>query len=101
MDLVVRSNEIIVGAVGDLARNLGLRLVAEGVEDLPTWRRLRAHGCHEAQGYYLSKPMPEHELTAWLDAHDPTALGLVEEPGDSDPYLDAAWARTASSSSRT
>jgi diguanylate cyclase len=101
MDLMVRSNEVIVSAVGDLARNLGLRLVAEGVEDLPTWRRLRTHGCHEAQGYYLAKPMPENELAAWLETYDPAALGLAPDAGESDPYLDAAWAQAASSSSRT
>jgi diguanylate cyclase len=100
MDLMVRSNEVIVSAVGDLARNLGLRLVAEGVEDLPTWRRLRTHGCNEAQGFYLARPMPEHELKAWLEAYDPGALGLIPAAGESDPYLDAAWAQTASSSYR-
>jgi diguanylate cyclase (GGDEF)-like protein len=60
-------NELIVRSVADLARNLGLRIVAEGIEDLPTWHRLEEHGCHHAQGFYLAKPMPVEDLMRWLD----------------------------------
>jgi diguanylate cyclase (GGDEF)-like protein len=61
-----RGNEVIVSAVTDLARNLGLRLVAEGIEDQETWERLRDHGCHEAQGFFFARPMPLVDLDPWL-----------------------------------
>jgi EAL domain-containing protein (putative c-di-GMP-specific phosphodiesterase class I) len=50
----------------DLGHNLGLRVVAEGVEDKATLQHLAALGCDSMQGYYLSKPMPPAELAAWL-----------------------------------
>ena len=50
----------------DLGHNLGLRVVAEGVEDRITWDALRAMGCDIAQGYYLSRPIPAPQLTPWL-----------------------------------
>ncbi len=56
----------IVSSTVDLAHALGLRVVAEGIEDEATWRRLRAVGCDAAQGYHLSRPVPaaEFETTA-------------------------------------
>ena len=42
----------------DLARSLRLRVVAEGAEDEATWAALRAAGCHQMQGYVLSRPRP-------------------------------------------
>jgi EAL domain-containing protein (putative c-di-GMP-specific phosphodiesterase class I) len=57
---------VIVRSTIDLGRNLGLEVVAEGVEDEATWRKLGSLGCHVAQGYYLSRPVPADELTAWL-----------------------------------
>ncbi len=59
---------VIVRSTVDLARNLGLDVVAEGVETLELWRRLRTLGCHTAQGYFLSRPVPADELTDWLAA---------------------------------
>jgi diguanylate cyclase (GGDEF)-like protein/PAS domain S-box-containing protein len=58
---------VIVHALVDLARNLGLDVVAEGIETRETWDRLRALGCTLAQGYYLSPPLPADELAEWLD----------------------------------
>ena len=56
-------DEVIVRAVVDLARNLGLRTIAEGVEDLATWEQLAELGCDSAQGYFLARPMrPERVL---------------------------------------
>jgi diguanylate cyclase (GGDEF)-like protein/PAS domain S-box-containing protein len=57
---------VIVRSTIDLGRNLGLEVVAEGVEDEETWRALGSLGCHVAQGYYLSRPVPAEELTSWL-----------------------------------
>jgi len=56
----------IVRSVVDLARNLRLRVVAEGVEDAPTLAALAALGCDMVQGYYLSRPVTGDALTATL-----------------------------------
>jgi EAL domain-containing protein (putative c-di-GMP-specific phosphodiesterase class I) len=50
----------------DIARKLGMRSVAEGVEDLEDWNFLRAHGCGVAQGYFVARPMPMTALVDWL-----------------------------------
>jgi diguanylate cyclase (GGDEF)-like protein len=59
----------IVRSTVELARNLGLRMVAEGVEDAETWQALAAMGCELAQGYHLARPMPADQATAWLRRH--------------------------------
>ena len=56
----------IVRSTIDLGRNLGLDVVAEGVESEQVWNRLKALGCTAAQGYYLSRPVPAPELRNWL-----------------------------------
>jgi diguanylate cyclase (GGDEF)-like protein/PAS domain S-box-containing protein len=56
----------IVQSTIDLAHHLGLRVVAEGVEDAATWELLRRLGCDIAQGYYLSRPIPAGQLREWL-----------------------------------
>ncbi len=71
---------VIVRSVVDLARNLGLQTVAEGVEDSATWRQLRDLGCDRAQGYYLARPMPADLFWGWLKEYgDAMARG-----GDAD-----------------
>jgi diguanylate cyclase (GGDEF)-like protein/PAS domain S-box-containing protein len=57
---------VIVRSTIDLGRNLGLGVVAEGVEDPEVLQRLRELGCDVAQGYLMSRPIPGGELTAWL-----------------------------------
>ncbi len=57
---------VIVRSTIDLGRNLGLQVVAEGVETEQAWDELNALGCTLAQGYYLSRPVPAAELTEWL-----------------------------------
>ncbi|HTW13195.1 MAG TPA: EAL domain-containing protein [Solirubrobacteraceae bacterium] len=57
---------VIVRSTVDLGRNLGLEVVAEGVETLETWERLRELGCNTAQGYFLGHPMPAREMSDWL-----------------------------------
>jgi len=57
----------IVSSVIDLARGLGMRVVAEGVEDAATWSRLSAMGCDRAQGWWLSRALPAGELAPWLE----------------------------------
>jgi len=56
----------IVRSTIDLGRNLGLEVVAEGVETEPIWETLRELGCTIAQGYFLSRPVPPDELGKWL-----------------------------------
>jgi diguanylate cyclase (GGDEF)-like protein len=68
-------DEVIVRAVTDLGRRLHLDVVAEGVEDLATWRRLQQLGPIVAQGYYLSRPMPPAHFVAWLHEHEATQRG--------------------------
>jgi diguanylate cyclase (GGDEF)-like protein len=56
----------IVSSIVDLGRNLGLRVVAEGVETPTAWDLLRERGCHRAQGYLLSRPLPAPAFLDWL-----------------------------------
>jgi EAL domain-containing protein (putative c-di-GMP-specific phosphodiesterase class I)/CheY-like chemotaxis protein len=50
----------------DIARKLGMRSVAEGVEDIDDWNFLRAYDCDIAQGYFVARPMPMAALADWL-----------------------------------
>ena len=63
-----KDDAIIVRSTIELGRNLGLKVVAEGVEDARTWTWLRELGCDIAQGYHVSRPVPPDELTAWLES---------------------------------
>lgn len=56
----------IVSSSIDLARQLGMRTVAEGVEDSTDWVWLRSSGCELAQGWFIGAPMAASELAAWL-----------------------------------
>ncbi len=60
-------NAVIVKSTIELAHNLGLKVVAEGVEDADTYEALVNLGCHVVQGYYLSRPLPAADITAMLD----------------------------------
>ncbi|HEX5160817.1 MAG TPA: EAL domain-containing protein [Steroidobacteraceae bacterium] len=60
----------IVRSTIDLGHNLGLRVVAEGVEDLPVWNMLRSLGCDDAQGFFMSRPLDARSLAAWIRAND-------------------------------
>jgi diguanylate cyclase (GGDEF)-like protein len=59
-------DRVIVRSTIDLAGNLGLTVVAEGVEDRETLEQLTRLGCDQAQGYFISRPLPPAELSAWL-----------------------------------
>jgi diguanylate cyclase (GGDEF)-like protein/PAS domain S-box-containing protein len=56
----------IVHSTIDLAHNLGLRVVAEGIEDADALKMLVEDGCDVGQGYFFSRPCPADELTEWL-----------------------------------
>ncbi|MDD3354450.1 EAL domain-containing protein [Zoogloea sp.] len=64
----VESDAQIVRSTVDLAHNLGLTVVAEGVEDETILRKLAELGCDEAQGYYISKPLPISEFPSWRES---------------------------------
>jgi diguanylate cyclase len=63
----------IVRSIVDLGHNLGLRVVAEGVETQDIWDLLRASGCDSAQGYLLARPMAVEQLAGWLAGIPPVA----------------------------
>jgi diguanylate cyclase (GGDEF)-like protein len=69
----------IVRSVIDLADALGLRVVAEGVEDEATWRLLAAAGCHAAQGWFHARPMPADDLAVWLSRYRPVRPGTTAQ----------------------
>ncbi len=50
-----------------MARQLGMKTVAEGVEDREDWDFLRVAGCDMAQGYFIARPMPAADLPGWID----------------------------------
>lgn len=60
----------IVQSIIELGHNLGLAVVAEGVEDQMSWDCLRSMACDVAQGYHLSKPVPAAAVTRWLIERD-------------------------------
>ncbi|HEY4069157.1 MAG TPA: EAL domain-containing protein [Burkholderiaceae bacterium] len=65
----------IVRSTIDLAHNLGLTVVAEGVENVKAWDMLRELECDEAQGYHMGKPMPAAEFIVW------SAAWMAKHPG--------------------
>ena len=68
-------NAVIVRAVVDLARNLGLGTVAEGVENQSTWEVLTELGCGSAQGYVLARPMAADAFWSWLHEYSQESAG--------------------------
>ena len=66
--VVTDSHDVaIVRSTIGLAHELGLEVVAEGIEDQPTWDLLAQLGCDTAQGYFISKPLPTGELDRWVE----------------------------------
>jgi EAL domain-containing protein (putative c-di-GMP-specific phosphodiesterase class I) len=66
-----RQSSVLVRAMIDLAHNLNLRVVAEGVETRESMERLRDWGCDIAQGYFISRPMPPEAVKPWLEVNAP------------------------------
>ena len=58
---------VIVQSTIGLAHSLGLKVVAEGIESKEVLDKLRLFGCDNAQGYYMSRPLPLSELELWLE----------------------------------
>jgi EAL domain-containing protein (putative c-di-GMP-specific phosphodiesterase class I) len=57
----------------ELAKQLGMKVIAEGVQTAGQWRWLKARGCHLAQGYLVSRPLPAPDLRLWRGAWQPPA----------------------------
>jgi EAL domain-containing protein (putative c-di-GMP-specific phosphodiesterase class I) len=74
------SSDLIVHSVIDLGHNLGLSIVAEGVENEQTLAALKDYGCDIAQGYYFSRPVPSDALTAWLTAREQALTDCFPAP---------------------
>ncbi|MGB4102013.1 MAG: EAL domain-containing response regulator [Alphaproteobacteria bacterium] len=61
-----RDCRVIVNAIIDLGHNLGLKVIAEGVEDFRAWSMLADKGCDLAQGHYIAKAMPADRVLNWM-----------------------------------
>lgn len=72
------SARVLVQNTIELARQLDLRVVAEGVEDERTLSLLAELGCDLAQGYLFSPPLPARELCAWLIKHQSAWIGALK-----------------------
>lgn len=67
MDMLDNDSDMtIVNATIQLGHNLGLTVVAEGVENIDTFNKLKAMGCDILQGYFISKPVAANEFFAWI-----------------------------------
>jgi diguanylate cyclase (GGDEF)-like protein len=72
------SDETIVRSIIDLAHNLDMRAVAEGVEDEVILNRLTELGCDVAQGYHISRPLPGAAFGPWLESFPPRAAWMPD-----------------------
>ena len=76
--LVDESDLIIVRSTINLGHDLGLTVIAEGVEDEATLRRLALLGCDLAQGFHLSRPLPGDEFIDWMTCWEaPSVLAVA------------------------
>ena len=67
MDMLDNDSDMtIVNATIQLGHNLGLTVVAEGVENIDTFNKLKAMGCDILQGYFISKPVAANEFFDWI-----------------------------------
>jgi len=71
---------LIVRSIIDLGHNLGLTIVAEGVETASVFADLTAFGCDTAQGYFVSHPTTAADFDIWRAARPPVDTGNFDEP---------------------
>jgi EAL domain-containing protein (putative c-di-GMP-specific phosphodiesterase class I) len=72
-------DKIIVESTINLAHKLGLTVVAEGIEDEATLIWLKDNGCEMAQGFFISRPLPAHQLSQWLTTCQYQKTGKVSK----------------------
>lgn len=77
------NDRVIVRSTIELGHNLGLAVVAEGVETEAVWRELCALGCDVGQGFHLGSPLPEASIMAWLEMSQPQAPANSSPPRES------------------
>ena len=82
------NDDSIVRSCLELAHNLNLTVVAEGVETRQAWQHLRDLGCPTVQGYFLSRPLPAPDFIQWLHGRQPGATGQVVATGSSRTVLE-------------
>jgi len=75
-----KNDEAITQAIIALSHSLGLRCTAEGVETDAQFNFLRAHGCEEAQGFLITKPLPETDFRGWWVDHETSFGGAQRQP---------------------
>jgi diguanylate cyclase (GGDEF)-like protein len=73
------NDEVIVRSTINLAHNLGLKAIAEGVETQAAWDKLRDLGCDSAQGYFMSKPLTATHFLDWVRTSPWANAPLAEE----------------------
>jgi len=95
--LLDEQDEVIVRSTIDLGHNLGLQVVAEGVENNEVLERLREFGCDVAQGFCISRPLGARHLMSWLATtghptrrHDPLDLNAWQADVDANDELPPA-----------
>jgi diguanylate cyclase (GGDEF)-like protein len=83
LNMAVDANDALIArSTVDLGHNLGLQVVAEGVETPEVLAQLGAMGCDVAQGYLISRPLPAEELTRWLTSWNRRhAIGTIPQLG--------------------
>ena len=78
-DMAVNHNDaVIVRSTVELGHSLGMKVIAEGVEDQAAWDKLKSIGCDSAQGYYMSRPITVEKLHLWL-RESPWGLANIDE----------------------
>lgn len=86
-DLGVDSkSQMIVGSMIDMARQLGFKVIAEGVETQPIYDRLRELSCDIGQGYHIARPMPVAALQEWLRTPETHAHRQPQSVGYLPPF---------------
>jgi len=70
----------IVRSTIDLGHNMGLRVVAEGLENTGVWSMLASMGCDQGQGYFIAKPMPAEQFAGWLAGWTPPHIAAELDP---------------------
>ena len=80
------STATVIEAIVDLGHRLGRVVVAEGVENEPTWQRLRRLDCDVAQGYWVSPPLPAHEVLSWVERWEESHPVDLRTPSDLSAY---------------